>query len=202
MSTKTVARFFSFLLAVGFTTSACTDASAPLGEDSEHTPQLHHVAYTDSFQVEGLKRTSHLGGVTVRATIDPRKESYVPIPSAGFAIWIPKRALRHKTEITITVLPGEHIAYRFEPHGLVFNEQIIGIQSLKGTKVEGDSAAASTLGAGYFATDTLELDATGQAKVVEFEAAGVDHKNKYFYFAIPHFSGYMVALGVRGAREF
>jgi hypothetical protein len=203
MSARTVVRFVSLVLAVGFASFACGDSSTPFEPASGIPPRLDLEVYSDSFQVHGLKRIGRVSRVTVRTTIDPLKSRYVPIPSAGFALWIPRGALARKTDITITVRPGRHIAYEFEPHGLVFREPLIGIQSLRGTRVETDAAGARRLRAAYFATDSLELDpVTGTATVVEFERATVDFRTKQFYFAIPHFSGYMVAVGARDEREY
>jgi hypothetical protein len=191
------------MFAVGFTSFACSDSSTPFEPASGIPLRLDHEVYSDSFEVYGLKRLGRVSRVKVRLTIDPLRSRYVPIPSAGFALWIPKGALARRTDITITVRPGKYIAYQFEPHGLVFKEPLIGIQSLRGTKVESDPAGARRLRAAYFATDSLELDpVTGTATVVEFERKTVDFRTKQFYFEIPHFSGYMVALGARDEREF
>ena len=195
MPTKALTRWFVSLFSIGMAASACSDAGSPTLP--AEAPTFHHVAYADTFEVATLKRNASHHSMTVSATIDPRKESAVNIPSAGFTLWIPKGAIKggKKVNITIRSLPGEHVAYEFQPHGLVFEKPLIGVQNLRGTKVEGDSSQILDLGAGYFGTDVLTFDELGRAKIYEFEQAAASPKNNTFYFAIPHFSGYMIATG-------
>jgi hypothetical protein len=197
MPNKAIFRWSVTLVAIASVAAACGDAGSPTAARAT-VPSLEHVAYADTFHFGALKRNGSHSGVTVTATIDPRKESVVEIPSAGFTLWIPKGAIKggKKLDITIRAIPGDVVAYEFLPHGIVFERQLIGIQSLRGTKVDSDSAQILDLGAGYFGDAQLAIDPlTGIGQVYEMQQAAASPKNNAFYFAIPHFSGYMIATG-------
>src|SRR5688500_15192887 len=53
--------------------------------------------------------------------------------AVGLVIVVPPRALSSSKTITVTALKGAPIAYKFEPHGLVFSRKVVLTQDLRGT---------------------------------------------------------------------
>jgi len=119
----------------------------------------------------------------------------IRIPEAGFSITFPAGAVHEPVAIRVTALAGPNVAYRFEPHGLVFDREpvitqdlgIVGsLTGLLGLQVEG----------GYFTDESLL--AGGTAVVLETRPAQVDLLRRRMSFGIHHFSGYLVSSGRRG----
>ena len=113
-------------------------------------------------------------------------------PSTGLTILVPAGAVAAPTHITVTALKGASLAYRFEPHGLHFAIPIQLIQSLRGIRLK-QPLSVPQLFAGYFADDSLPMDATGNARVIEILPVQVDVKDRSALLEIRHFSGYTVA---------
>jgi hypothetical protein len=84
------------------------------------------------------------------------------------------------------------VAYKFQPHGLVFQRPVTLRQSLSG--VSGYSYRDVITGA-YFATDRLVLNEDGLAQITELIPAQTNLYAKTVTFQIEHFSGYIVASG-------
>lgn len=114
--------------------------------------------------------------------------------SVGLTISIPRGALASTQRITVTALAGAPVAYKFEPHGLVFAKSSQLRQDLKGTTADGLLDLGLLYGA-YFATDRLELTSGGLAVVTEIIPALTSLLTKTVSFPIEHFSGYIVASG-------
>jgi len=93
------------------------------------------------------------------------------------------------------------VAYRFEPHGLVFARKVTLTQNLRGTTADGLLSSLVPLSGAYFATDDLELDADGLANVTEIIPATLSLLTRKASFPIEHFSGYILASGRGSARE-
>lgn len=110
----------------------------------------------------------------------------------GLTIAIPRGALASTQRITVTALKGRPVAYKFEPHGLVFARPVILTQNLRGTSA--NALLQNPLSAGYFATDRVELS-DGLASVSELLSAVVLPGTSKVAFPIKHFSGYIVASG-------
>jgi hypothetical protein len=110
----------------------------------------------------------------------------------GLTITVPRGALTTTQVITVTALAGAPIAYKFEPHGLVFQRPLTLTQSLSG--VTGYSYRDVLAGA-YFETDRLVLNEDGLAQISELLPAQTDLYRRTVTFQIDHFSGYIVASG-------
>jgi hypothetical protein len=110
----------------------------------------------------------------------------------GLTISIPQGALTTTRIITVTALEGNAVAYKFEPHGLVFQRPVTLKQSLSG--VSGYSYQDVLTGA-YFNTDRLVLSDGGLAQITELIPAQTNLFTKTVTFKIEHFSGYIVASG-------
>jgi hypothetical protein len=145
----------------------------------------------------GLLRTQPLAAsvsVTYTAT---NRGGYFALPEAGLQVFVPRGAVAAETPLTMTVtaLPGNAVAYEFQPHGVVFNKPLIVVQDLRVTNWQTKS---TTLDVGYFAGNG-DLDPTaGTALVRERMLNHLDVTGARLYWAVPHFSGYMVAWGFAG----
>ncbi|HEU4453370.1 MAG TPA: hypothetical protein VFR81_09930 [Longimicrobium sp.] len=117
------------------------------------------------------------------------------IPEAGFTITFPAGAVHEPVEIRATALAGANVAYRFEPHGLVFDREPVITQDLRLTQ-----SIARLLGVqmegGYF-TDEAAL-AGGTGVILETRPAQLDLLRLRMSFGIRHFSGYLASTGRRG----
>ena len=115
-------------------------------------------------------------------------------PSTGLTITVPAGAVAGPTHITVFALRGAPLAYRFEPHGLQFAAPIQLTQSLHGLLLGGASQPIPRLFAGYFADDSLPVDAaTGDAHVIEILPVQIDVRAHNAILSVRHFSGYTVA---------
>jgi hypothetical protein len=116
----------------------------------------------------------------------------------GLTIDVPPGAVASSTHITVIALKGTPLAYRFEPHGLQFAAPVRLVQSLRQLKVRYDPLGIPALFGGYFADDSLSIDAvTGEARVIEVLPVRIDIKGQAALLDIRHFSGYTVASADR-----
>jgi len=121
----------------------------------------------------------------------------------GLLIAVPLGALSSTKTITVTALKGSPVAYKFEPHGLVFNKKVVLTQDLRGTSAGGllsgltsliGGLLGSSLQGAYFSTDRLEMSGD-LAKVNELIPALLSTLTNTASFGIQHFSGYILASG-------
>jgi hypothetical protein len=120
----------------------------------------------------------------------------ISLPETGLTITVPAFAVSSTTTITVTAVPGNMVAYEFEPHGLRFNAPVVVTQGLAGT-----SAARQTglipgvLYGGYFA-DVSALDQLGGTALVdEILRVSIDRVLGRATFSVLHFSGYLLGTG-------
>ena len=186
---------FVAALATGAWLVACGDHAGLL---LSPLPQAEQVAFgpvasPTGAGVEPLQRDQALDGESWSFVAGPNgAESRNK--SSGLTIIVPPGALTDTVRITVTVLAGASVAYRFEPHGLQFAAPVTLIQSLHGTKVKRDAFGIPRLIGGYFEGDTPPLDpATGAARVIELLPVWLDSKGQGARLTIRHFSGYTVA---------
>lgn len=115
----------------------------------------------------------------------------------GLTVVVPPGALSTTQTITVTALAGAATAYRFEPHGLVFDKPVDLYQSLSAL-----ANASKHLRGAYFPDDVPAIDpATGLMIVTELEPTKFDKKAGLVRIKIKHFSGYAVISGYRDAQE-
>lgn len=117
--------------------------------------------------------------------------------ASGLTVVVPANALSTTQTITVTALAGPTVAYRFEPHGLQFDHQVLLYQAL--------SALATSdkhLRGAYFPNDVPEIDPlTGLTIVTELVPTKFDKKSDLVRIKIRHFSGYIVASGRSGVED-
>jgi hypothetical protein len=131
---------------------------------------------------------------TVSATFAVTKDGGTfTLPGTGLTIWVQANTVSAEFPLTVKALPGKVVAYQFGPHGTKFPKSLIMIQDLKGTNYNARTNA--TFEAGYFGS-LGDLDATaGTALIKERLQSTFDAESGNFYFAVNHFSGYMVSWG-------
>lgn len=121
----------------------------------------------------------------------------IRIPQAGFTITFPAGAVQGApVPIRVTALAGRSVAYRFEPHGLVFAREPVITQELGLTEALGQLLSLGQLGGAYF-LDESNL-ANGTVPVLETRPAQLDLLRMRTSFSIQHFSGYAVSKTRRG----
>jgi hypothetical protein len=141
--------------------------------------------------------------VTASATIGAAGGT-IRIPEAGFTITFPAGAVTSPVNVRATAVAGSNVAYRFEPHGLVFQKEPTIAQDLTLTGVLQQLLSAQLTG-GYYANDS-QLSGT-TVLVNEERPATLDLLRLRTTFTIRHFSGYAVVqkrsggyLGSSGTR--
>jgi len=147
--------------------------------------------------VIGVQRNTPLASsITVTKTIGSEGGT-LSIPQAGVTVTVPSGALASNTVITMTARAGTLIAYDFAPHGITFAKPLVFTQSLAGTNAS--LLTAPLLALGYY-TDPSLLTSVGGI-VSELLSGNVNLLSWTFTAKIPHFSGYMVAVGRGGSAE-
>lgn len=198
------------VLSVALLATACSDANEPLAPMRSGTSASNPLG--------GMTEWTGGVGSTVSSTLLPPIERTTPLAedvtwsfdagplgatssnaAVGLTIAIPAGALTSVQRVTITALAGDAVAYKFDPHGLVFERKVQLTQSIKGTTA--DEELLPALCGAYFATDRLELTADGLASVTELLSAVVDPFGRIVSFYIEHFSGYIVASGRTETEE-
>ena len=205
-------RYLALAFSAAAVGSACTDTTAPSSTPVTSGPQASQQALLggllgtltntlSTLLVAPVTRNTPLADdVTWSFTAGPAG-AVSTNPGVGLTIVVPPLALSRTLTITVTALEGSALAYKFEPHGLVFSRKLTLTQDLRGTSAGGllgGLLSTTSLSAAYFATDRLETTGDGLAKVTEILPALTSVLTKTVSFGVEHFSGYIVASG-RGA---
>ena len=172
--------------------SACGDRAAITAPAAG--PSAHRTLLANPATVNVVTRNTPLAtSVSVTKTIGLLGGT-IAIPAAGITVVFPALAVSSPTQITVTAVAGNEVAYEFAPHGIHFAVPLVATQSLVGTSAQG--TLLQTLNAGYFQSlSDLNL-ANGTAVVSELLNAGVGVGGLTATFPIYHFSGYLVASGL------
>ncbi|HEX6749943.1 MAG TPA: hypothetical protein VF092_21805 [Longimicrobium sp.] len=180
--------------------SACGDSVT--SNDTLRTPAAPSGGLVDGLLLSVVQRLLPLRqDYTASATIGTGGGT-ISIPEAGFRITFPAGAVSKSTRITATAVAGSNVAYRFEPHGLVFAKEPTISQDLGLTNVV-NALLSTTLQGGYYADDSDLGD--GVVSVTETRPATIDLLRLRTTFTIRHFSGYAVTkksgyMGASGTR--
>jgi hypothetical protein len=133
--------------------------------------------------------------VKVTKTIDP-SGGVIIIPETGLTISFPPGAVTARIAITVTS-DDKYVAYKMEPTGTQFGQDVIVTQLLGATEVAG-RPLRDPLFAAYIPDDKLKL--SGKIRVLEIEhswttlspTTGLPEAQVWL---IKHFSRYMLASG-------
>jgi hypothetical protein len=203
------------VLAAGAVWSCATPERAlkPISSEGAPSPTFSRINATDSLLMLTdilysdtaivLQRTTPLpADLTGSATIGP-KGGEIAIAEAGVKVVIPSGALTNSTLITMTALKGTHVAYDFQPHGLIFLKPVKVQQEIVGTGATGIAALLNGMHGVYF--EKLDLSTVnGNQELPD----GKETQLGYFEtrdrtsikFFIGHFSGYLVSCGAKDTR--
>ncbi|MFL5538407.1 MAG: hypothetical protein ACJ8J0_05415 [Longimicrobiaceae bacterium] len=113
----------------------------------------------------------------------------IRIPEAGLTVTFPAGAVSAPVTVRATALAGSSVAYRFEPHGLVFQKDVTVGQDLSLTGVVSQLLTVQLAG-GYFPDESTLTG--GTVVVTETRPATLDLLRLRTTFTIRHFSGYAV----------
>jgi hypothetical protein len=194
--------------AVAAFVTACSDAPSATAPATAPTSLRLSKSSGGPGETQKVNRAAPLGApVTVSYHIDPKQNGTFELPGTGLEIEVPKGAVSEPVTITATALPGAALAYRFEPHGLVFRRPLHARQDLDALAPQTRSQLGSLLSSllsggqgssqleiGYFA-DESALAGGETVTVNEFLGSVLDLPSNRVEFDIEHFSGYMVAWG-------
>jgi hypothetical protein len=146
-----------------------------------------------------LRRTVKLPrSISATGVIGP-KGGHLQIGRAGVRVTFAPGAVAVPTRITVTAVGGRVVAYRFAPHGLVFDAPVTIRQDLRKTVAWRNPELTALLGGSYF--DRLMVDRTATyARSEERRPARARDKGRFLEFSIEHFSGYMVSTGLVSVR--
>ena len=123
----------------------------------------------------------------------------ISLPSLGLTVIVPAFAVTSTTTITVTAVPGNQVAYEFEPHGLRFNAPVIVRQTLAGTSAsQQNGLIPGVLYGGYFVDVSALNQLNGTALVDEILRVSIDRVLGSATFSILHFSGYLLGTGESG----
>jgi hypothetical protein len=114
------------------------------------------------------------------------------LSGTGLRIVVPPLALTASTRITVTAVPGNQVAYKFEPHGIHFLVPLVVTQDLSGTSAYHSGLLQPGIVAAYFADDS-DLLSDGTALVSELLSTTLSLLNHSATFTVFHFSGYLIA---------
>ncbi|MEO5567465.1 MAG: hypothetical protein ABIR92_03180 [Gemmatimonadaceae bacterium] len=119
----------------------------------------------------------------------------ITLPGAGLKVVVPALSLTKSTNITVTAVAGNQLAYEFQPHGIRFLVPLVVTQNLVGTSALSGGLLPQPLSAGYFA-NLSDLDPlAGTGLVTELLGTTVSLVTKTVTFSVVHFSGYLIATG-------
>jgi hypothetical protein len=122
----------------------------------------------------------------------------ISLPNLGLTVIVPAFAVSSTTTITVTAVPGNQVAYEFEPHGLRFNAPVVVRQSLAGTSAQQNGIIPGVLYGGYFPDVSALNQLNGTALVDEILRVSIDRVLGSATFSILHFSGYLLGTGEAG----
>lgn len=176
--------------------TAPVDAAAAAGSVASSQGPGGAGSLNDSQKLKALWwKSQHQAVVSVSKSIDEGGGT-ISMPATGLTIYFPPGALNGPLTITVTS-DERYVAYKMEPSGTRFNQDVIVTQQLGLTQVAG-SLLRTQLFAAYIADDHAKL--SGKIPVIEIEPSSttmspITHLPEAQVWVIRHFSRYMLASG-------
>ena len=185
---------FPALVGAGALIVGCSDARSATGPTVAADPAASRQLLLTPTRVSVVTRDVPLSTPETASALIRWPGGRITLANAGLTIVIPPFAVSTPTLISVTAVAGAQVAYEFEPHGTQFNVPLIAMQSLSGTSASNNALLPSVLYAGYFQS-AMDLDpSSGTALVAELLGTSI-RAGRTVTFAIPHFSGYLIATG-------
>lgn len=153
-----------------------------------------HVTSAVLTVVNGVTWTTTATQTSATATIGSEGGAF-GIPG-GVQIVVPRGAVPMPVRFSVTRLPGNVVAYDFQPHGTTFAVPLVVTQPTAGTNLS--SLTGATFRGAYFPDQSLLNQVLGTAQVSEFEPTVVAADKSSVTFTVKHFSGYIVSWGRNG----
>ncbi len=165
---------------------------------STSTSEGTSTSSTTLTQVQGLLRTAPLTQTVVVTKYLSRGGGGITVPGTDLQLQVPNGAIPGDTGMTftITAYAGNVVAYDFQPHGVKFLKPLTAVQQLGHTNWKSYNLPAGyyqSSSGSYFANESQVNFTTGDALVNEFMPSGVNVGGATMTWAVPHFSGYLVA---------
>jgi hypothetical protein len=209
MSPRTFLSILFFAL-VALVATACGTSDSPVAPETFEAgyANIGGQAPAEEFDtLYALKWATRVKTEVSASAVINNAGGEIKIPEYGFKITFPQGAIQKKTTITATIIPGTEVAYRFEPHGIVFKQPVKIMQDLRFTTAFTDNEVLAGLKRGYWVdpwASTLLESNTGKVQVKEVAPAEVDEglqvSGRWAKFYVHHFSGYLLASG-RASRS-
>jgi hypothetical protein len=188
----TLRKTLGALLAIMLVAYGCTDRGLPVEPLLEPNVRVGGPLLSTSPTrevVSVLTRSAPLPAEIKASAVIGWEGGTISIPDAGLKVTIPTGALDVATNITITALKGDLVAYTFEPHGTRFAKVVYADQSLATTQ-----AVDSVSSRGYFSTmDAIDWE-TNSAVVSEISEVQPELTSTSIRFYLNHFSGYLLGV--------
>jgi hypothetical protein len=146
-----------------------------------------------------LERRVALADTVSASFVVTRDGGSFVVPGTGLEVWVQRGTVSGEFPLTVKALPGKVVAYEFGPAGSKFPKSLVMVQDLKGTNYNARTGA--TFDAGYFSSLGDVDGLTGTALIKERLQSYFDAESGKFYFAVNHFSGYMVSWGFQERED-
>jgi hypothetical protein len=171
--------------------AAQSASSAIKGNNSEA-----HGSAQGTTELKALWWNKHHANVVSVSKLIDATGGVISIPSTGLTIVFPAGALSEPTTIKVTS-DDQYVAYKMEPSGIRFNQDVIVTQLLSFTEVAG-APLRTQIFAAYVADDNSKL--SGKVPVLEIEPSKtvfstLTHLPEAEVWVIRHFSRYMLSSG-------
>lgn len=170
----------------------CTDS---VTSDAGRAPGAPSRGLLTGLLTSVVQRTLPLRQNYVASAVIGTGGGSIRIPEAGFTITFPAGAVSAPTTVRATALAGSNVAYRLEPHGIVFQNEPTIAQDLSVTGVVSQLLTAGLQG-GYI-PDESTLSG-GTAVVTETRPVTLDLLRLRTTFTVRHFSAYAVTSAKKG----
>jgi hypothetical protein len=194
------------LLAVAslFAVASCDSSTAPAPIESSNTASRLLLGPTT---VKVVTRNTPLANPISASTTVGLLGGQINLPGAGLRVVIPALSVKAGTKITVTAVPGNQLAYEFQPHGIRFLVPLLVTQNLQNTSAANSGGLLNTvlsggLFAGYFSSVSDLNQNAGTALVSELLGVALNLSSKTATFPVFHFSGYLVAMGDRMDNDY
>ena len=205
-------------LAAGLAAAGCSDIRTPTESPPDPIQPQPFFSYAPATGFDALRRHEPLLTDVSTSQVIGVEGGEIVIPTAGVSLVVPALALSADTQITVTALAGDAVAFEFAPHGLQFLVPAAIRVRVEGTEAEDeledlledtssghdrddDEEDLDDLDSGSFVVPLnsfigVYFEGDPSLGVVEpLERIDTFLQDGHIVFPIQHFSGYVTASG-------